>query len=44
MSPWTPKFVKTYAALHETLREAAKAYASEVVEGSFPEEKHTFSS
>lgn len=43
MSSWTPKFVKTYATLHETLREAAEAYASDVVEGSFPGEEHTFS-
>lgn len=43
LSPWAPKFVKAYANLHETLRDAAATYADEVVNGTFPEEQHSFS-
>jgi 3-methyl-2-oxobutanoate hydroxymethyltransferase len=42
LSPKVAKFVKTYANLHETLREAASAYADEVVNGAFPEERHSY--
>ncbi|MDT0328736.1 3-methyl-2-oxobutanoate hydroxymethyltransferase [Nocardiopsis lambiniae] len=44
LSPRVAKFVKTYANLHETLREAASAYADEVVGGAFPEERHSYAS
>ena len=36
------KFVKRYANLHETMTEAFKAYISEVKEGVFPDEEHSF--
>jgi 3-methyl-2-oxobutanoate hydroxymethyltransferase len=42
LSPRVAKFVKTYANLAETLREAASDYADEVVNGSFPAEEHTY--
>ena len=42
LSPRVAKFVKTYANLHETLREAASSYAAEVVRGTFPEERHCY--
>lgn len=42
LSPRVAKFVKTYANLHETLREAASSYADEVVRGTFPEERHSY--
>ncbi len=44
LSPRVAKFVKTYANLAETLREAVTDYASEVVGGSFPAEEHTYAS
>ncbi|HMG29347.1 MAG TPA: 3-methyl-2-oxobutanoate hydroxymethyltransferase [Jiangellaceae bacterium] len=37
-----PKFVKTYGDLRGTLLEATKAYASEVVSGSFPDDDHSY--
>ncbi|MBB6119262.1 3-methyl-2-oxobutanoate hydroxymethyltransferase [Nocardiopsis algeriensis] len=43
LSPKVAKFVKTYANLHETLRDAASAFAGEVVSGAFPEERHSYS-
>jgi 3-methyl-2-oxobutanoate hydroxymethyltransferase len=36
------KFVKQYADLHGVLLEAAKTYASDVKEGTFPGPEHTF--
>lgn len=39
---FTPKFVKKYAAVGETMKEAFKSYIEEVQEGSFPEEVHSF--
>ena len=42
LSPRVAKFVKTYANLGETLREAATSYADEVVNGAFPAEEHTY--
>ncbi|OOC54774.1 MULTISPECIES: 3-methyl-2-oxobutanoate hydroxymethyltransferase [Nocardiopsis] len=42
LSPRVAKFVKTYANLNETLREAASAYADEVVGGTFPQERHSY--
>ena len=41
-SDLSPKFVKPYANLKPIIIDAAKAYASEVKSGDFPEEKHTF--
>jgi 3-methyl-2-oxobutanoate hydroxymethyltransferase len=38
-----PRFVKQYAELAPTIREAVARYAAEVREGAFPEEKHTYS-
>ncbi|OEV10044.1 3-methyl-2-oxobutanoate hydroxymethyltransferase [Streptomyces nanshensis] len=37
-----PSFVKQYAQLRETLGDAAKAFAQDVVAGAFPEEHHSF--
>ncbi|MBR8742062.1 3-methyl-2-oxobutanoate hydroxymethyltransferase [Nocardiopsis sp. MG754419] len=44
LSPRVAKFVKTYANLGETLREAASTYADEVVNGAFPAAEHTYAS
>jgi 3-methyl-2-oxobutanoate hydroxymethyltransferase len=38
-----PRFVKTYADLHGTLLGAARTFAAEVADGTFPGEEHTFS-
>jgi 3-methyl-2-oxobutanoate hydroxymethyltransferase len=38
-----PRFVKQYAELAPTIREAVARYAAEVRDGSFPEERHTYS-
>ena len=37
-----PKFVKQYANIGTVMREAIGSYVSEVQEGTFPEDKHTF--
>ncbi|MCX4525598.1 MULTISPECIES: 3-methyl-2-oxobutanoate hydroxymethyltransferase [unclassified Streptomyces] len=37
-----PKFVKQYANLRQTMGDAAKAFAEDVVGGSFPLEEHAF--
>ena len=37
-----PSFVKQYADLRTTLGDAAKAYAAEVIGGSFPAAEHSF--
>jgi 3-methyl-2-oxobutanoate hydroxymethyltransferase len=37
-----PKFVKQYADLRAVLGQAARAYAEEVRDGSFPAEEHSF--
>ncbi len=37
-----PKFVKRYAMLFDTMKEALDKYASEVREGTFPDEEHCF--
>ncbi|KXL52713.1 3-methyl-2-oxobutanoate hydroxymethyltransferase [Anaerotignum neopropionicum] len=39
---FVPKFVKQYANLGKTMKEAIGMYIEEVEEGQFPEEKHTF--
>ncbi len=38
----TPRFVKAYGDLRGALAEAAKAFAEDVVDGSFPAEEHTY--
>lgn len=37
-----PKFVKQYANLRATMGDAAKAFAEDVVGGTFPQAEHTF--
>ncbi|MGW1776593.1 3-methyl-2-oxobutanoate hydroxymethyltransferase [Streptomyces sp. NPDC002104] len=37
-----PKFVKQYANLRATMGDAAKAFAEDVVGGTFPQEQHAF--
>jgi 3-methyl-2-oxobutanoate hydroxymethyltransferase len=37
-----PRFVKQYAELAPTIREAVSRYAAEVRDGAFPEPKHTY--
>ncbi|MFD7920609.1 3-methyl-2-oxobutanoate hydroxymethyltransferase [Streptomyces sp. NPDC059740] len=38
-----PKFVRQYAQLRQALGDAVRAYAEDVVDGSFPAAEHTFS-
>lgn len=42
LTPRTPKFVKQYADLRTVLGDAVRAYADEVVAGTFPDEAHTY--
>ncbi|MFD0773307.1 3-methyl-2-oxobutanoate hydroxymethyltransferase [Streptomonospora algeriensis] len=42
LSPQVAKFVKAYADLNETLSSAARAFADEVVQGSFPDSEHSY--
>ncbi|MFJ8015162.1 3-methyl-2-oxobutanoate hydroxymethyltransferase [Streptomyces sp. NPDC096339] len=37
-----PKFVKQYANLRQTMNDAAKAFAEDVVGGAFPQAEHAF--
>ncbi|WP_329386258.1 3-methyl-2-oxobutanoate hydroxymethyltransferase [Streptomyces sp. NBC_01351] len=37
-----PKFVKQYANLRQTMNDAAKAFAADVVGGTFPQAEHAF--
>ena len=37
-----PRFVKQYAQLAPTIRDAVARYAADVRDGAFPEEKHTY--
>lgn len=39
---FSPRFVKQYANLSQTVGEALEAFVGEVREGKFPEEKHSF--
>src|SRR2546430_9950875 len=39
---FVPKFAKRYVELASSIRGALKEYASEVRQGTFPEEKHVF--
>lgn len=41
-SDFVPKHAKQYAKLSDEIRSAVKAYLSEVVEGVFPTDKHSF--
>ena len=41
-SDFVPKFVKQYANVGKVMTEAFKKYDSEVKDGVFPEEKHSF--
>lgn len=43
MSTETPKFVRRYAELRETMREAIRRYAEDVREGKFPGPEETYS-
>ncbi|MDE5917526.1 MAG: 3-methyl-2-oxobutanoate hydroxymethyltransferase, partial [Oscillospiraceae bacterium] len=43
-SDFTPKFVKKYADMGNIMKEAFRNYIDDVKSGSFPTEKHTFSS
>ncbi|GLU46130.1 3-methyl-2-oxobutanoate hydroxymethyltransferase [Nocardiopsis ansamitocini] len=43
LTPHVAKFVKTYADLGASLTAAARSYAEEVVAGTFPEERHSYS-
>ena len=43
LNDFVPKFVKQYANLGTVIKEAVGSYISEVQNGNFPEEKHTFS-
>ena len=38
----SPRFVKQYAELAPTIRDAVAQYAAEVRDGAFPEAKHTY--
>jgi 3-methyl-2-oxobutanoate hydroxymethyltransferase len=42
LSPVTAKFVRRYADVAGVLRDAAKAYADDVVSGAFPTEAHSY--
>ena len=39
---FTPRFLKHYAKLGQTVREAVRAYASEVRDGTYPGKEHSF--
>ncbi len=38
----TPRFVKRYASLGDEVTRAAKEFAREVAEGSFPDSEHSY--
>ena len=42
LSPVTPKFVRQYADVAGALRDAAAAYAADVVSGAFPGPEHSY--
>jgi len=42
LSPRTAKFVKQYADVSGMLRQAAQAFAEEVVDGRFPDQEHAY--
>lgn len=39
---FTPKFLKRYAALADTVRDAVRTFAREVREGGFPDDAHSY--
>jgi 3-methyl-2-oxobutanoate hydroxymethyltransferase len=39
---FTPKFVKQYAVLHESIHQALEAFRNEVGSGEFPSKQHSF--
>ena len=39
---FTPKFVKVYANVYDVMEKAIQEYVKDVKEGTFPEEKHSF--
>ena len=41
-SDFTPKFVKKYGNIGESMKEAFKGYINEVKSGAFPKEEHSF--
>jgi len=42
LSPRTPKFVKKYADVATVLGDAARAFATDVTSGAFPDEDHSY--
>ncbi|HEY7144342.1 MAG TPA: 3-methyl-2-oxobutanoate hydroxymethyltransferase [Streptosporangiaceae bacterium] len=42
LTPRTAKFVQRYAEVGGVLRDAAQAFAADVVSGSFPDEQHSY--
>lgn len=44
LTTWAPRFVKRYADLRTTLRDAAAAFADDVGRGTFPAPEHSFES
>ena len=42
LTPKTARFVKKYADVAGTLRQAAQSFASEVVAGAFPTEEYSY--
>ena len=39
---FTPKFVKQYANIHDMMKKAVEEYGSDVKQGRFPEDAHSF--
>jgi 3-methyl-2-oxobutanoate hydroxymethyltransferase len=42
LSDWAPSFVKQYANLGALAAQAARGFADEVVNGKFPDERHSY--
>lgn len=42
MGGWSPRFAKQYGQIGQALGDAARAYASDVRGGSFPDDEHSF--
>ena len=41
-SDYTPKFVKRFANVGETIKEAVRLYIKEVSDGLFPDDEHSY--